>query len=173
MRAIFQRLHVPQRTFSTHSFLRIGFAIGPSPPRLDPQEQEEFERLQKLSTGSFSTPRSPSSADSIASSDSKIKIEQTLKLSTSDAGEGGSNAKVEVLGNGQDSHPDIRRGSKPEFQGERNPITGEIGGPKNEPLRWGSTGERGDWSYNGRSSSDLSVYTLYAQDSPHNCHSKN
>ena len=31
-----------------------------------------------------------------------------------------------------------------------NPVTGEVGGPKNEPLRWGSTGERGDWSYNGR-----------------------
>jgi len=44
----------------------------------------------------------------------------------------------------------VRRGTKPEFEGERNPKTGESGGPKNEPLRWGSTGERGDWSYNGR-----------------------
>ncbi|RKF72389.1 Succinate dehydrogenase assembly factor 4, mitochondrial [Golovinomyces cichoracearum] len=150
MRATYRCLHVPQRMFSTHSFRRISFAVGPSPPRLDPQEQEEFERLQKLSTGSFSTPRSPSSADFTVSPDSKTQTEQTSKPPTSVVGEGGSNAKVEVLGNGQDSHPDIRRGSKPEFQGERNPNTGEIGGPKNEPLRWGSTGERGDWSYNGR-----------------------
>jgi len=36
---------------------------------------------------------------------------------------------------------------KPEFDGDKNPHTGEINGPKSEPLRWGSTG---DWSYNGR-----------------------
>jgi hypothetical protein len=39
------------------------------------------------------------------------------------------------------------RGAKPEFEGDTNPRTGEVGGPKNEPLRWGSGG---DWSYNGR-----------------------
>ena len=39
------------------------------------------------------------------------------------------------------------RGARPEFDGERNPKTGEVGGPKTEPLRWGSAG---DWSYNGR-----------------------
>lgn len=36
---------------------------------------------------------------------------------------------------------------KPEFEGDTNPKTGEVGGPKNEPLRWG---HEGDWSYNGR-----------------------
>lgn len=41
----------------------------------------------------------------------------------------------------------IRQGAPPEFEGEKNPKTGEVGGPKNEPLRWGSGG---DWSYNGR-----------------------
>lgn len=41
----------------------------------------------------------------------------------------------------------IRKGAPPEFEGEKNPKTGEVGGPKNEPLRWGSAG---DWSYNGR-----------------------
>lgn len=41
----------------------------------------------------------------------------------------------------------MRRGAKPEFEGEKNPKTGEVGGPKNEPLRWGGSG---DWSYNGR-----------------------
>jgi hypothetical protein len=60
------------------------------------------------------------------------------------------NARVAATGKGEELHPDIRRGAKPEFEGDRNPKTGEIGGPKNEPLRWGSTEERGDWSYNGR-----------------------
>ncbi|PSR77246.1 hypothetical protein BD289DRAFT_341702, partial [Coniella lustricola] len=41
----------------------------------------------------------------------------------------------------------VRRGAAPEFRGDTNPKTGEVGGPKNEPLRWGSAG---DWSYNGR-----------------------
>lgn len=44
-------------------------------------------------------------------------------------------------------HPDAVAGVKPEFEGEKNPKTGEVGGPKNEPLRWGS---QGDWSYGGR-----------------------
>ncbi|SPO05608.1 uncharacterized protein DNG_08295 [Cephalotrichum gorgonifer] len=37
--------------------------------------------------------------------------------------------------------------AKPEFGGEVNPKTGEAGGPKTNPLRWGS---EGDWSYNGK-----------------------
>lgn len=41
----------------------------------------------------------------------------------------------------------VWRGAKPEFEGDTNPKTGEVGGPKTEPLRWGSAG---DWSYNGR-----------------------
>lgn len=36
---------------------------------------------------------------------------------------------------------------KPEFEGKVNPKTGESGGPKTEPLKWGS---KGDWSFNGK-----------------------
>ena len=57
------------------------------------------------------------------------------------------NAKVEARGSGEELHPDVRRGARPEFEGDKNPKTGEIGGPKNEPLRWGGGV---DWSYNGR-----------------------
>lgn len=57
------------------------------------------------------------------------------------------NAKVDASGKGEELHPNIRRGAQPEFDGERNPKTGETGGPKNEPLRWGG---QVDWSYNGR-----------------------
>ncbi|KAK6822678.1 hypothetical protein PG987_014223 [Apiospora arundinis] len=41
----------------------------------------------------------------------------------------------------------LRKGAPPEFEGETNPKTGEVGGPKNEPLRWGAAG---DYSFNGR-----------------------
>src|SRR5277367_6258567 len=44
------------RLFSTSS-ARTAFASSPAPPRLPPKEQEEFERLQRTSTGAFSTPR--------------------------------------------------------------------------------------------------------------------
>lgn len=53
----------------------------------------------------------------------------------------------EARGEGEELHPNVRRGAKPEFEGEVNPKTGEVGGPKNEPLRWGAAGE---WAYNGR-----------------------
>lgn len=36
---------------------------------------------------------------------------------------------------------------KPSFSGDVNPKTGEAGGPKTEPLRWGG---QGDWSFNGK-----------------------
>jgi hypothetical protein len=56
-------------------------------------------------------------------------------------------AQVAAQGDGEELHPNVRRGAAPEFQGDVNPKTGEVGGPKNEPLRWGVAG---DWSYNGR-----------------------
>ncbi|KAH7148368.1 hypothetical protein EDB81DRAFT_650355 [Dactylonectria macrodidyma] len=46
-----------------------------------------------------------------------------------------------------DVNQGLFRGAPPEFEGDVNPKTGEVGGPKNEPLRWG---DKGDWSYNGR-----------------------
>lgn len=56
-------------------------------------------------------------------------------------------ARVTADGTGEELHPNVRRGAKPEFEGDVNPKTGEVGGPKNDPLRWGVGG---DWSYNGR-----------------------
>jgi hypothetical protein len=46
-------------------------------------------------------------------------------------------------------HPDMRKGARPKFQGEKNPWTGEVGGPKTEPVAWN------DWSYGGGSDLDL------------------
>ena len=36
-------------------------------------------------------------------------------------------------------HPDLRKTPKPAFEGETNPQTGEIGGPKREPLTHGES----------------------------------
>jgi hypothetical protein len=96
-------------------------ADPPAPPRLPREEQEIFEELQRQSTGAFGTSRAS-------------------EVNQSPASSGASSG-------GEELHPDIRLGARPEFEGEKNPKTGEISGPKNEPLRWGTDG---DWSYNGR-----------------------
>jgi hypothetical protein len=165
-----------RRLFSTSS-VRTAFATGPAPPRLPPKEQEEFERLQRTSTGAFSTPRpsvtvNQSSASSEPPTQSRSQInhspastirtppqisqspaskpEKVTPVSAEEVETAAVDARIQATGKGEELHPDIRRGAKPEFEGDVNPKTGEVGGPKNEPLRWGSTGERGDWSYNGR-----------------------
>lgn len=115
------------RPLSTSPLLRkddgkpsFPFANAPAPPRLPKEEQEIFEDLQRQSTGAFSTPQ----------------VNQSPQT-----------AEIKVNGSGEELHPDAKQGVKPEFEGEKNPKTGEVGGPKNEPLRWGSGG---DWSYGGR-----------------------
>lgn len=136
------------------------FSSGPAPPRLPKEDQALYEELQRSSTGAFSTPnptvvinQSPASATPPPTEqrtkpqinqsphtdvNSEPSIEQRLE---------NVDAKVQARGDGKELHPDIRRGTRPEFEGERNPKTGETGGPKNEPLRWGGNV---DWSYNGR-----------------------
>ncbi|KAG4422842.1 hypothetical protein IFR04_004064 [Cadophora malorum] len=150
---------LPSRRFFTTTPIRPAFSTGPAPPRLPPKEQEEFERLQKSSTGAFSTPRTinptietpsaPRARPQINQSPASSSEVKTTS-SASDVEVEAVNARIASTGKGEELHPDIRRGAKPEFEGDRNPKTGEVGGPKNEPLRWGSTGDRGDWSYNGR-----------------------
>lgn len=46
-------------------------------------------------------------------------------------------------------HPDARKPVPAEFEGEVNPVTGEKGGPKREPVRKWGEGD-GDWSFKGR-----------------------
>ncbi|KAL8703810.1 MAG: hypothetical protein Q9201_003025 [Fulgogasparrea decipioides] len=148
----------PTRRYAT------AFAHGPAPPRLPKEEQELYEKLQRSSTGAFSTPKptvivNPSTSSSESSKPRTSEINQSphhsqtppLPNSTASSSDPNSmegvNAKVQATGEGEELHPDVRRGARPDFEGERNPETGEVGGPKNEPLRWGG---RVDWSYNGR-----------------------
>lgn len=154
------RSQLTRRLFSSGPRLRAAppFATGPAPPRLPKEEQDLYEQLQRSSTGAFSTPKptvvinqSPASTpDALKRSRPQINqsphTESAAEPSTEQNLEN-INAKVEARGSGEELHPDVRRGVLPEFEGERNPKTGETGGPKNEPLRWGGGV---DWSYNGR-----------------------
>jgi len=177
-RILKSRLLLSSRHLFSTSSTRTAFATGPAPPRLPPKEQEEFERLQRSSTGAFSTPRpsvtvnqssfSPEAPPQLQASINQSPAATTRTpshinqspasksetnaspVSVEEVEIAAVNARIQATGKGEELHPDIRRGAKPEFEGDVNPITGEVGGPKNEPLRWGSTGERGDWSYNGR-----------------------
>ncbi|KAK5162422.1 hypothetical protein BJ546DRAFT_180991 [Cryomyces antarcticus] len=141
-----------QRLFSTSQRLPSRWSTGPAPPRLPEEDQKLFEALQKQSTGAFSTPRTTTSATDPAPPTASPSTTPNIRMQINQSPQSQTdvNARVEAKGTGEELHPDVRRGAKPEFEGDRNPVTGEVGGPKNEPLRWGSTAERGDWSYNGR-----------------------
>lgn len=133
-----------------------GSFASPSPFRLPKEEQEIFESLQRESTGAFSTPRSPPNinqspdASPIEAAEAREEIaRRTDKIAESSTPSFTDEFKkvIEARGDGEELHPNVRRGAQPEFEGDKNPKTGEVGGPKNEPLRWGPGGE---WSYNGR-----------------------
>jgi len=122
-------------------------APSPAPPRLPKEEQEIFENLQRQSTGAFSAPRTitPPVVNQLPDSGLVSSAKPNAAVTTPDA----TNDQTVnwSTGKGDELHANVRLGAKPEFEGEKNPKTGEIGGPKNEPLRWG---HNGDWSYNGR-----------------------
>lgn len=136
------------------SYTYSTYRPSPAPPRLPKEEQDLFEQLQNQSTGAFSTPRitpqvnqSPadqtSAATAIDTSTLRAQINQSPQ---SEEPKLSFDPRIKDK-EGEELHPNMRRGAPPEFDGEINPKTGEVGGPKNEPLRWG---HGGDWSYNGR-----------------------
>ncbi|KAI0596913.1 hypothetical protein F4775DRAFT_562412 [Biscogniauxia sp. FL1348] len=130
----------PSSSFSTtspnpSSSSSSSFQPGPSPPRLPPKEQAEFERLQR--TANTQEGFNPSATDPELSSANLASTAATASAS--------GTGRAEDLGDAM-STP-LRRGAPPEFEGDVNPRTGEVGGPKNEPLRWGA---QGDYSFNGR-----------------------
>ncbi|KAB8346330.1 hypothetical protein FH972_023374 [Carpinus fangiana] len=143
-RAAHLRLLHTTRTAAT------AWSPGPAPPRLPKEEQEIFEQLQKDSTGAFSTPTSQRE-----SPDARPNVEPRVKEAGSEESWKANaleemRARIRAKGDGEELHPNVRRGAAPEFEGDVNPKTGEVGGPKNDPIRWGSDEQKGDWSYNGR-----------------------
>ncbi|GAB7349198.1 hypothetical protein MBLNU459_g8127t1 [Dothideomycetes sp. NU459] len=147
-----QLSHTQTRALSHSRTHLSAWKPGPAPPRLPKEEQERFEKLQQQSTGAFSQPRTtsePSAPAAATAQPSRLQINQSPQSSSSSssADDVSAKARVDASGKGEELHPNVRRGAPPEFEGETNPKTGEVGGPKNEPLRWG---HGGDWSYNGR-----------------------
>lgn len=126
---------------------------GPAPPRLPPEEQAEFERLQRLANTQegFNPTSTPASLyDPVHELAPTPAADHTVAVP--EGGINNSSGSIEAEGKvGEEeaahlSQP-LRKGAPPEFEGDVNPKTGEVGGPKNEPLRWGAGG---DYSYNGR-----------------------
>ncbi|KAH0489919.1 hypothetical protein TgHK011_001410 [Trichoderma gracile] len=109
------------------------FSSRPSPPKLPAAQQAEFERLQRAAAVSSAFQETQQSAPPST---------ESLRHTSSP-----TNATAKDKGDGTALNQGLFRGAKPEFEGDVNPKTGEVGGPKNEPLRWGGNG---DWSYNGR-----------------------
>lgn len=135
-----------RRSLSTSTKRLTAWSPQPAPPRLPKEEQEIFEQLQKQSAGAFSTPRQPPKINQSPQSSAQATNESTVNTASTQNGE-----DVPIKANvqkGDELHPNVRRGSPPEFEGDVDPRTGERGGPKNNPIRWQQM--EGDWSFNGR-----------------------
>lgn len=115
---------------TTSQILRhYSYKSGPAPPRLSKEDQEEFERLQREANTTNAFKEYNKKAELEAGIESSAVEEPILPKTT---------AAVDFH-----YHPEYRH-IKPEFEGDKNPVTGEIGGPKQDPLR------HGDYSFNGR-----------------------
>jgi hypothetical protein len=131
-RSLLATCHTRAFGSSTRVLSSNKFMFPPAPPKLPKKQQEEWEELQRRAAQGTSEPSYKEQQVATGASDAEAR------LSRSDSG---TNQSSGVM------HPDMRKGAAQEFEGEVNPKTGEVGGPKNEPLRWGA---KGDWSYNGR-----------------------
>ncbi|KAL2134385.1 hypothetical protein VTI74DRAFT_304 [Chaetomium olivicolor] len=122
---------------------------SPSPPRLPADQQAEFERLQRAAEAALSSHNAIPATEQPESS--PLTTSRHVSMPTSDPAQARAQAQQQQAGGSGPSAGSfsggIRQGAPPEFEGDKNPKTGEVGGPKNEPLRWGSGG---DWSFNGR-----------------------
>jgi hypothetical protein len=56
-----------------------------------------------------------------------------------------SNSSPQDQNKNNQTHPDLRNLGPEEFQGDINPKTGEVNGPKRDPLKWPN-----EWGYGGR-----------------------
>lgn len=112
-------------TYSTKSFIRCYAnkppfnSKGPSPLPLDPEDQKEFEQLQQAANTQIAIEQ--------YNEDHGFAAKETPPTVSSDIGTFGGIYKT-----------------IPEFEGNVNPKTGEVNGPKQDPLK------HGDWSFNGR-----------------------
>jgi hypothetical protein len=107
----------------TLRFYSSKFDFTPGPPPLPKEEQEEFEKLQRIANSQAAIDEYNSEIN-----DGENNKDFTPILNKNDIG-GFSPEFFKTI---------------PEFEGDVNPKTGERGGPKQDPLR------HGDYSFNGR-----------------------
>lgn len=100
---------------------KFGTEYTPGPPKLPKAQQEEFEKLQKKAN-------------------SQIAIEEYNEQIKQNGA--ASSTPKEPLSDLDKTFQYFK--TVPEFEGDVNPETGEVGGPKQNPTR------HGDWSFNGR-----------------------
>ncbi|WVF72726.1 hypothetical protein IAT40_007544 [Kwoniella sp. CBS 6097] len=93
----------------------------PGPPPLPPSDQAEFDALLKANATIGASP------EIVTNPEKGIKAAEAQEAAAL-------------------QHKDVRRGPKPEFEGDVNPKTGERGGPKNDPFIAGDQ----DWQFGGR-----------------------
>lgn len=120
------------------------FQQGPAPPRLPPEQQAEFERLQRAVADRLAD---PTPLPHELQQQPSVSPAATPRHTTTPDGATAAPATSTPPQADETATGGVWRGAPPEFDGDKNPKTGEVGGPKTEPLRWGSAG---DWSYNGR-----------------------
>lgn len=134
---------LPSTTTATRPY-SSAFQNAPAPPRLPAEQQAEFERLQRAVADRFADP-TPLPHEQQPQAPSPAAASRHVSTPGSSGGE--VPLKAAAAGAEEVATGGVWRGAPPEFEGDKNPKTGEVGGPKTEPLRWGSAG---DWSYNGR-----------------------
>lgn len=87
----------------------------PGPPLLSRTEQKDFDELQRK----VNAPAKGETAEYTQGEDGGIIMSKNV-----------TEEKLTM-------HPDFRTKPSPEFEGATNPVTGEVGGSKVEPLRYG------------------------------------
>lgn len=98
---------------------------------------------RRYASANFNRPRPPS----LPREEQREFEELVRKVQTATASEDLNSGEIEAELN---LHPDAQKPLLAEFEGDVNPVTGEQGGPKREPVgKWGE-GPGGDWSFKGR-----------------------
>ncbi|ANZ77546.1 BA75_04392T0 [Komagataella pastoris] len=133
-------LHYRLRNLLLRNIVRLNHSSSfkpefvPGPPKLPKKEQEEFEKLQKIAN----------SQSAIDQYNNSLKDHPSNVQAVSE-GRAFSEQRPPILKTDIGAFSPEYLKTVPEFEGEKNPETGEVGGPKQDPLRRSS-----EWTYNGR-----------------------
>lgn len=119
------------RLFARFYSAKFSTEFQPGPPKLPKEEQEEFERLQKVAASQIAIEEYNDSLRELNETRAPVLLaEGTQKQSSGVGSDVGSFTMLKII---------------PEFEGDVNPKTGERGGPKQDPLRHSN-----EWAFNGR-----------------------